>query len=95
MLTTSRSKLIRGGFEFCVDHLITAVWSTLRPPTSRRVTVFDLIYNNPVAFAPGEAPLPSVVVIEFKRPERDDYNEDKSPSRIWEPQRGLVSESIS
>jgi hypothetical protein len=40
-----------------------------------------LIYNNPIAFAPGQEPFPSVVIIEFKRPERADYDEEKSPIR--------------
>jgi hypothetical protein len=40
-----------------------------------------LIYNNPIAFAPGEEPFSSIVIIEFKRPERSDYNEETSPIR--------------
>ncbi len=38
-----------------------------------------LIYQGSVALVEGEFPFQSVVLIEFKRPERKDYNEQKSP----------------
>jgi hypothetical protein len=38
-----------------------------------------LIYNNPLAFTPGEIPSPSVIILEFKRPERKDVGKDESP----------------
>jgi hypothetical protein len=40
-----------------------------------------LIYNTPHAFAPGEAPFASVVVVEFKRPDRTEYRQEDSPLR--------------
>ena len=39
----------------------------------------NTIYDNPIAFSPGEEPFPSVVIVEFKRPERDDPGGEKSP----------------
>jgi hypothetical protein len=39
-----------------------------------------LIFNNPFAFAELTAPtFGSVVVVEFKRPARDDYTDDENP----------------
>ena len=38
-----------------------------------------LIFNNPIAFTPGEEPYSSIVVIEFKRPERKDQKGEDSP----------------
>ncbi|MEO0629979.1 MAG: ATP-binding protein, partial [Planctomycetota bacterium] len=39
-----------------------------------------LIFNNPFAFAEEDAPrYGSVVIVEFKRPLRDDYDDDKNP----------------
>jgi hypothetical protein len=38
-----------------------------------------LIFNHPIAFAPGDSPLGSVVVVEFKRPERGDYTDEENP----------------
>lgn len=40
-----------------------------------------LIYSTPIAFAPSAEPFPSIVIVEFKRPERNDYNDSKSPIR--------------
>ncbi len=40
-----------------------------------------LIYNRRMAFSSGEAPYSTVVVVEFKRPERKDYSDEKSPIR--------------
>lgn len=40
-----------------------------------------LIYNAPLAFTPGDPPFASVVIVEFKRPERDDYDPASSPLR--------------
>lgn len=40
-----------------------------------------LIFNRSMAFVPGAAPFSSVVVVEFKRPERDEYREDDNPIR--------------
>lgn len=38
-----------------------------------------LVYNNRLAFAPGETPYPSIVIVELKRPERKDVPKDESP----------------
>ena len=38
-----------------------------------------LIFNNPLAFSPGDTPYPSVVILEFKRPERKDGGKEESP----------------
>lgn len=40
-----------------------------------------IIFNKAFALVEGEYPFNSVVIIEFKRPERDDYSENKSPIR--------------
>lgn len=41
-----------------------------------------LIYNSPMAFTPGEdAPFGSVVIVEFKRPQRGAYDEEENPIR--------------
>jgi hypothetical protein len=40
-----------------------------------------VIFNTAFALVEGDYPFNSVVIIEFKRPERDDYNEEKSPIR--------------
>lgn len=38
-----------------------------------------LVYNQRLAYTPGAFPVASVVVIEFKRPERDDYSDEENP----------------
>lgn len=38
-----------------------------------------LIYNTPMAFVTGDSPFGSVVIVEFKRPERDDLRGEQSP----------------
>jgi hypothetical protein len=38
-----------------------------------------IIYNNPIAFSHGDEPYHSVVIIEFKRPERTDYTLEVNP----------------
>lgn len=38
-----------------------------------------LIYNKHFAFIPGDEPPASVVIVEFKRPERNDYDDGKTP----------------
>jgi hypothetical protein len=35
-----------------------------------------LIFNSPFAFVEGKAPFSSIIIIEFKRPARNDYDED-------------------
>lgn len=40
-----------------------------------------LIYNQPLAFVPGNDLVSSIVIVEFKRPERDSYSEPKNPVR--------------
>lgn len=40
-----------------------------------------LIYNRPHAYTPGDAPFGSVVIVEFKRPDRSDYQPKDSPIR--------------
>jgi len=44
-----------------------------------------LVFNHPIAFVDQEPPFSSVVVIEFKRPMRKDYNEDEENpvSQVW------------
>lgn len=42
-----------------------------------------LIFNNPFAFAEQSAPVfGSIVIVEFKRPERDDYSDDEKKNPI-------------
>lgn len=38
-----------------------------------------VIYNRRLAFAPGHEPFSSVLIVEFKRPERDDYTDAENP----------------
>jgi hypothetical protein len=39
-----------------------------------------LLFDKACAFAPAtDPPFPAIVIIEFKRPMRDDYNEDENP----------------
>ena len=40
-----------------------------------------IVYNTPTAFVPGGAPFSSVVIVEFKRPERKDVKGAESPIR--------------
>jgi len=40
-----------------------------------------LIFNRAFALVEGDYPFNSVVIIEFKRPERADYDDEKSPIR--------------
>jgi hypothetical protein len=43
-----------------------------------------LIFNRPAAFVNQGAPFSSVVLVEFKRPARDDYSDDENPiSQIY------------
>jgi len=38
-----------------------------------------IVFNKPFAFSNNKKPYESVVIIEFKRPMRDDYNDDENP----------------
>jgi len=38
-----------------------------------------IIFNKPFAFNESEKPFSSIVLVEFKRPMRDDYNDDENP----------------
>jgi hypothetical protein len=38
-----------------------------------------LIFNKPFAFANDEKPYESIVIVEFKRPMRDDYSDKENP----------------
>ena len=38
-----------------------------------------LIFNHPFAFTDSEPPFGSIVLVEFKRPARDDYTDDENP----------------
>lgn len=38
-----------------------------------------IVFNRPFAFANDEKPYQSIVLIEFKRPKRDDYSDDENP----------------
>lgn len=38
-----------------------------------------LVFNHPFAFVEGDSPYPSIVIIEFKRPQRDDYTDSENP----------------
>ena len=38
-----------------------------------------VIFNNPFAFADSDAPFGSIVLVEFKRPARDDYTDEDNP----------------
>ncbi len=39
------------------------------------------VFNNALAYAEAKAPISSVVIIEFKRPVREDYSEEENPFR--------------
>lgn len=38
-----------------------------------------IVFNHPFAFVEGESPYSSIVIIEFKRPMRDDYDDRENP----------------
>ena len=38
-----------------------------------------LIFDRKIVFADGEQPINSIVTVEFKRPQRDDYTTDDNP----------------
>lgn len=38
-----------------------------------------LIYNRPMAYSESDVPVGSCVIVEFKRPERNDYSDEKNP----------------
>jgi hypothetical protein len=38
-----------------------------------------IVFNHPFAFVEGETPYSSIVVVEFKRPMRDDYDDSENP----------------
>lgn len=40
-----------------------------------------VIFEHPLAYSEGESPLAGLVIVEFKRPQRDGYSEDDSPIR--------------
>lgn len=40
-----------------------------------------IIFNAPFAFSDHDGPFTSIVLVEFKRPARDDYNDEKNPIR--------------
>lgn len=42
-----------------------------------------LIFNTPLVFSEGEQPLASIVVIEFKRPMRENYSEEDPLSQVF------------
>jgi hypothetical protein len=52
-----------------------------------------VLYNQKMAFAGEEyRPFSSVVIVEFKRPERDDYNDEKNPiSQVYDYIRNIRS----
>lgn len=39
------------------------------------------VFNNALAYAEAKAPISSVVIVEFKRPVREDYSEEENPFR--------------
>lgn len=51
--------------------------SHLRTESEKRPDLF--IFDRRVVFSEDEAPLKSIVLVEFKRPQRDDYTMDKNP----------------
>lgn len=40
-----------------------------------------IIFNRPLALSEGDQPFNSVIIIEFKRPERENYGEYKNPNK--------------
>ena len=55
-----------------------------------------LIFNRPFAFVNDEKPYESIVLIEFKRPMRDDYTEDENPiSQVNRYAREIIEGEIT
>jgi hypothetical protein len=51
-----------------------------------------IIFNNPAAFVDSSAPFQSIVLIEFKRPARDDYDDEENPiTQVYDYVRRLKS----
>lgn len=54
-----------------------------------------IIFNKPFAFANDEKPYESIVIVEFKRPMRDDYNENENPiSQINRYAREIINGEV-
>lgn len=55
-----------------------------------------LIYNKPFAFTSDNKPYSSIVIIEFKRPMRDDYKDDENPiSQVIGYAREILQNSVT
>jgi hypothetical protein len=52
-----------------------------------------IVFNKPFAFTNDEKPYSSVVLIEFKRPMRDDYNENENPINQINRYAGEIAEN--
>jgi hypothetical protein len=46
-------------------------------PSAKRPDLF--IYDRKLIYGEGDQPISSIIVVEFKRPERDDYTQDDNP----------------
>jgi hypothetical protein len=50
-----------------------------------------IIFGNPLAYSEGETPLASLVIVEFKRPQRDGYGDDSPISQVYSLLRDIRS----
>jgi hypothetical protein len=50
-----------------------------------------IIFGNPLAYSEGESPLASLVIVEFKRPQRDGYGNDSPIGQVYNLLRDIRS----
>ena len=59
------------------DKPLASLGDALHSPSMKRPDL--VIFDRKIAFAEGEQPINSIIVVEFKRPQRDDYKVDDNP----------------
>ena len=63
--------------SFIASDKPLASLNTFESTSAKRPDIF--IFDRKIAFAEGEQPITSIIVVEFKRPQRDDYKADDNP----------------
>jgi hypothetical protein len=59
------------------DKRLDALPDEIQSDSAKRADL--LIFDRKIVFADGEQPINSIVTVEFKRPQRDDYTTDDNP----------------
>ena len=59
------------------DKRLDALPDEIQSDSTKRADL--LIFDRKIVFADGEQPINSIVTVEFKRPQRDDYTTDDNP----------------